>query len=42
MYQVDKKLSIRAEFDTRKVKVSGFPQTTSNVNMFSLGIQSEF
>ncbi len=42
MYALDKKVSIRAEIDHRRVKVSGFTDTTSNVNMFSIGIQSQF
>ncbi|WMW80139.1 outer membrane beta-barrel protein [Undibacterium cyanobacteriorum] len=42
LYSVDKNLSLRAEFDHRRVKASGYPDTTSNVNMFSVGLQSSF
>ncbi|MBR7799707.1 outer membrane beta-barrel protein [Undibacterium fentianense] len=42
MYQVDKKVAIRAEVDHRNVKVTGYPQTTSGVTNFTIGIQSEF
>ncbi len=42
LYQLNKDISLRAEFDHRRVKVSGFNDSTSNVNMFSVGIQSVF
>jgi OOP family OmpA-OmpF porin len=42
IYQIDKKISIRAEVDNRKVKVSGYRDSTSGVTNFSIGLQSEF
>ncbi len=42
LYAIDKNVSLRAELDHRRVKVSGFNDTTFNVNMFSVGIQSSF
>jgi OOP family OmpA-OmpF porin len=42
MYQVDKKISIRAEIDYRKVKVTGFTDTTFGVTSYTIGMQSEF
>jgi OOP family OmpA-OmpF porin len=42
MYQVDKKISIRAEVDFRKVKVAGVTQTTFGVTNYTIGMQSEF
>lgn len=41
-YPLNKDVSLRAEFDHRRVKVSGFNGSTSTVNMFSVGIQSVF
>ena len=41
-YQFDKKMSLRAEVDYRKVKVSSFKDTTYGATTFSLGFQSEF
>ncbi|WP_395007530.1 outer membrane beta-barrel protein [Undibacterium sp.] len=42
IYQVDKKISIRAEVDFRKVKVAGVTQTTFGVTNYTIGLQSEF
>lgn len=42
MYQIDKKVAIRAEIDHRNVKVAGFTQTTSGVTSYTIGLQSEF
>jgi OOP family OmpA-OmpF porin len=42
LYPLNKDVSLRAEFDNRRVKVSGFNGSTSTVNMFSIGIQSVF
>jgi len=41
-YQLDKKMSVRLELDTRKVKISNVADTTYNVKNFSVGIQSVF
>ena len=42
MYNIDKKMKVRAEIDRRNVKVSGFVDTTYAVTNFSIGLQSEF
>jgi hypothetical protein len=42
IYQIDKKMAIRAELDRRNVKVSGYVNSTSGVTNFSVGIQTEF
>ncbi len=42
LYQIDKKVAIRAEIDHRNVKVSGFTETTSGVTSYTIGLQSEF
>nr|WP_315467421.1 outer membrane beta-barrel protein [uncultured Undibacterium sp.] len=42
MYQIDKKVAIRAEVDHRNVKVAGIAETTSGVTSFTIGLQSEF
>ncbi len=42
LYQLDKKMSLRAEIDSRRVKVTGFAGTTSRVMNYSFGFQSEF
>lgn len=42
LYNIDKKVALRAEFDHRRVKVSGFDDTTFNSNMLSIGVQSVF
>ena len=42
MYQIDKKVSVRAEVDNRKVKISGFKDSTFGVTSFTIGLQSEF
>jgi hypothetical protein len=41
-YNIDKKVKVRAEIDYRKVKVTGYVDTTYGVTNFSVGIQSEF
>lgn len=42
IYQIDAKMSLRAEVDYRKVKVAGFEDSTFGATTFSIGIQSEF
>ncbi|MBI3713872.1 MAG: outer membrane beta-barrel protein [Burkholderiales bacterium] len=42
VYQLDQKLSVRLELDTRKVKISHVADTTYNVRNFSIGVQSVF
>jgi OOP family OmpA-OmpF porin len=42
MYQIDKKVAVRAEVDNRKVKISGFRDSTFGVTSFTIGLQSEF
>lgn len=41
-YQLDKKLAVRVELDTRKVKISSVADTTYNVTNFSVGLNSVF
>lgn len=41
-YQVDKKLSVRMELDSRKVRLSSLVDSTYKVTNFSFGVQSEF
>jgi OOP family OmpA-OmpF porin len=42
IYQIDKKLAVRAEVDKRKVKIAGFSDSTFGVTSFTIGLQSEF
>lgn len=42
VYQLDQKMSVRLELDSRKVKISHIADTTYNVRNFSIGVQSVF
>lgn len=41
-YQLDKKLAVRVELDSRKVKISSLADSTFKVTNFSIGLQSVF
>ncbi len=42
LYELDKNVSVRAEFDRHRVRAAALNDMTSNVNMFSIGLQSSF
>lgn len=41
-YQIDSKLSLRAEYERRKLRMSTIPDLSATTNMLSIGIQSQF
>jgi OOP family OmpA-OmpF porin len=42
MYQIDSKISLRAEYERRKLRMSTIPDLSATTNMLSIGIQSQF
>jgi OOP family OmpA-OmpF porin len=42
MYQIDSKMSLRAEFERRKMRLSTIPDSAVTTNMLSIGVQSQF